>query len=569
MNRKFLRLLMAIGVAVGVMSVPALAQDPLGFGEGQPVILGNFGGDIITTNPLLVTDGSSRDVVVQLYPNFIGSDPETGAETPGAAKSLATDWTYNEDGTVLTINLRDDWAWSDGTPITSADVKYAYDAIISGEIDTTLGSYVSSIVSVEVPDDYTVVITFQAADCAAITVAANIPVVPAHYFGEIYANLSDMTTESPYNLNPEVTAGPFVFSNFRTGEQVTLLASETYPDSPAGHVVPQGYVYKNVSDQILIVEQFLAGQLTMIDSVPEDREAEMGERADAGEFTLIRRPAGGWQVVLFNLGNPANPQNGLDEEGNVIPQESHPILGDLAVRQAITHAVDHAALNEGAFAGTGIPVGGVMLPQSWAYNENIAPYAYDPELAASLLEGAGWVDSDGDGVREKDGVTLTLTLGTFSGNASIDAFNVLFQDQLAQVGIQVNLDILEFGALVESLLSQTYDMIVLFWGVTTTSPQDMYDMLSAEADIPGAAYGVTSFYSEEFETLMKDARVLPGCDIDERKAMYDRAQEIVNDNVPWLLVNTSIVPIAVTNNLENFDPKTNSVTWNLPAWSIR
>src|SRR5690606_6075787 len=145
------------------------------------------------------------------------------------------------------------------------------------------------------------------------------------------------------------------------------------------------------------------------------------------EFVYLERPSTGWQVVLFNLGNPENPQPGLDEEGNVIEQESHPILGDVNVRKAISHAVDHDALNEGAYAGTGIPVGGAMLPQSWAYNENLQPHAFDPELAMQLLEDAGWVDADGDGIREKDGQTLTLTLGTYTGNVSIDAFNVLMQ----------------------------------------------------------------------------------------------------------------------------------------------
>lgn len=568
MNRKFLQLLMVTVVAVGLFVAPALAQDPLGPGEGQPVVLGNFGGDIITTNPLLASDQSSTDVITQLYPNFIGVDPETGIETPGAAKSLATDWSYNEDGTVLTVKLRDDWQWSDGTPITSADVKYAYDAAISGEIDTVLGSYLTNVVSLETPDDYTVEITFAAADCAAVTVASYIPVVPAHYYAEAYPTFADMTTESPVNLKPEVTAGPFSFANFRSGEQVTLLANQDYPDSPAGYVVPEGFVYKNTTDQLVEVEQFLAGQITYV-GVPEDRQAEMEERGAAGEFVYLERPSTGWQVVLFNLANPENPQPGLDEEGNVIEQEPHPILGDLNVRLAISHAVDHAALNEGAYAGTGIPVGGAMLPQSWAYNEDIEPFAYDPELAMQLLEEAGWVDSDGDGIREKDGQPLALTLGTYTGNVSIDAFNVLMQDQLKQVGIDLELEIMEFGVLVDDLLNQTYDLIVLFWGVSTNAPQDMYDMLSAEADAPGASFGVTSFYNEEFETLMQEARTLPGCDTEERKAMYDRAQEIIHESAPWLLVNTSMAPIAVTNSLENFDPKTNSLLWNLPAWSLR
>lgn len=555
--------------AVSLFVAPVMAQEPLGPGEGQPVILGNFGGDITTTNPLLVNDGGSADVVARLFPAFIGVDPDSGVETPGVPNSLATGWEFSEDGKTLTITIRTDRVWSDGTPITSADIQYAYDAIVSGELDSPLASYLATVESLTTPTPDTVVITFAEPDCAAVTVATNIPVVPSAYYQSVYPTFAEMTTDNPANLNPEVTSNAFKFSNFRSGEQVTLLANQDYPDSPAGYVVPQGWVYKNVTDQIIEVEQFLAGQITIVQSVPEDREADMTARAAAGEFILDKRPAGGWQVLLFNTSDPANPTNGRDEEGNILEQPAHPILGDLAVRQAITHAIDHAALNAGAFAGTGIPVGGAMLPQSWAHNPDLAPYAYDPALAASLLEGAGWVDSDGDGIREKDGLKLTLALTTFTGNASVDASSILIQDQLKQVGIEVTLDIIEFGPMLDKLVGQTYDMLMVFWGVTNNSPQDMYDMLSADADLPGSGFGVTSFYNEEFETLMKQARTLPGCDLEARAELYRQAQEIVYNEVPWYLVNTSVVPIAVSNKLENWEPRQNSIFWNLPAWSLR
>jgi len=561
---------LVVGVAAASLLVaPVMAQDPLGPGEGQPIILGNFGGDITTTNPLLVNDGGSQDVVARLFPTFIGIDPETGVELAGVANSLATGWEFSDEGKTLTVTLRTDRVWSDGTPITSADIQYAYDAIVSGELDSPLGSYLATVESLTTPDPATVVITFAEADCAAVTAVSNIPVVPSAYYASVYPTFADMTTDNPANLNPEVTSNAFAFANFRAGEQVTLLANQDYPDSQAGYVVPEGWVYKNVTDQILEVEQFLAGQITIIQSVPEDRQQEIEDRAAAGEFILDKRPAGGWQVLLFNTANPANPLPGLDENGEPVEQDPHPILSDLAVREAITHAIDHSALNEGAFAGSGIPVGGALLPQSWAYDESLSPYAFDPELAMSLLEGAGWVDTDGDGIREKDGMTLTLAMTTFTGNASVDASAILIQDQLKQVGIDMTLDIIEFGPMLDKLVGQTYDMLMVFWGVTNNAPQDMYDMLSAEADVPTSGFGVTSFYNEEFEAVMKEARTLPGCDTEARKALYARAQEIVYNEVPWYLVNTSIVPIAVTGELENWDPRPNSIYWNLPSWSIR
>jgi peptide/nickel transport system substrate-binding protein len=200
-------------------------------------------------------------------------------------------------------------------------------------------------------------------------------------------------------------------------------------------------------------------------------------------------------------------------------------------------------------------------------------------MSIQLLEEAGWVDDDNDietprvatdavGTVEA-GTPLTLELTTFTGNLSVDSSSILIQDQLKQVGIGLTLDIIEFTPMLDKLVGQTYDMLMVFWGVTPTRPQDMYDQLGIEGDVPGAGFNSGSYYNEEFEEVMLSARSLPGCDQEERKALYDRAQEIIHEEVPYYLVNTSIVPVLIQNNVENVDVKTNSVTWNLPSWTIR
>jgi peptide/nickel transport system substrate-binding protein len=572
--------LVVVLALLALIVVPVLAQEgtTLGPGEGAPIVAGNFGGDISTTNPLLVNDGSSQDIVSRIYPLFIGFDPDSGLPAPGAARSLATDWSFSDDGLVMTVTLRSDMTWSDGTPVTAADVKYAYDAVVSGDVDSPITSFVEPyIATLEAPDPNTVVITFNEFDCTTVQVAANLAVVPAHHFQTIYPTFADINAESEENLNPTVTAGPYNFRNFRPGEQVTLVANPEYTDTPAGYVVPEGFIYKNVTDQLVWVEQFLAGEITYVDSVPEDREAEMAERAAAGEFQYYKTPSTGWQVLLFNTADPAEAQAGRDEDGNLIEQNPHPVFGDLRVRQAFVHAIDHAALNAGAFSGNGSPVGGMMLPQSWAYNEALAPYAYDPELAMSLLDEAGWVDDDNDPATPRvaqgvptveDGTVLEFALTTFTGNPSVDSSAILMADQLTNVGFQVNLDVIEFGPMVDKLLGQTYDALMVFWGVGAQSPQDMIDLLGSTSDQPGSGFGVTSFYNQEFEDLMAEARALPGCDQAARKALYDQAQQIVYDNVPMFFVNTSLVPIAVSNGVPNFEPRRNGVFWNQAAWAI-
>src|SRR5258708_15519228 len=267
-----LRSLVIMVVLVSLLvSAPALStlnaqgnlQDP-GPGKGAPIVQPNAGTDIVTLNPILVQDGPSGDVVNQLFPAFIGSDPDTGLPKPGASGAMVKDWKISSDGLTYTFTVRTDWKWSDGTPITSADVKYAYDVIASGKVQSNLTAFLDNIGGVDAPDAQTVVVKFKKLDCSGIIVASNLLVVPSKKYQEVYPTFDKMTADSPYNLKPTVTAGIFQFSNFRPGEQVTLTADQHFPDALAGHVIPQGWIYKNVSDQSLAVVQFLAAKIRSI-----------------------------------------------------------------------------------------------------------------------------------------------------------------------------------------------------------------------------------------------------------------------------------------------------------------
>ena len=457
---------------VALLALPASAQETLGAGEGAPIVWPNFGGDPTNFNPLLISDGPSGDIARFIWPNFLKINVETGGYDAGAPDQIVDSWTISDDGTVYTFTLRDDYTWTDGTPITSADFLYAYDALASGALDSPLIGSVSSVASVEAPDAQTVVVTFTAADCSALSTIDDIPPVPAHVFNELFGTDYAAINESEFNTNPTVTAGEFEFSNFRTGEQVTLTPNQEFPDTEFGYVIPQGYIQRQLADQTLVVEEFLAGNLTIIDSVPEDREAELKDLAAAGEVNLIEGPASGWQFISFNVADPLNPQNAEDESGAPIDQGNHPIFGDVRVRQAFALSIDHAALNEGAFNGSGIPVASPILEASWAHNDTLSPWAYDPEAAMALLDEAGFVDDDNDpttprvatedALYAEPGTTLSFALTSFSGNTSVESSAVLMQDQLAATGFDMTLDILEFQTMLEKFDGQNFDACLLY-----------------------------------------------------------------------------------------------------------
>lgn len=567
-----------IVVLLGALIVPISAQDQEpGPGEGGPIVEANFGGqDIITLNPIVTNDNPSATVQARLYPGFIGIDPFTLNHAPdGYAFALVTGWDISEDGRTYTFHLRDDYTWSDGVPITSADYVYSYEAIASGEVEAngSMIAGVGAIESVTALDDYTVEVVFLEADCGAIGVANLIPVVPAHHFQELFPNFADMN-EAEF-LEVTVSAGDFSFANFRPGEQVTLVADQDFPDSQLGFVVPEGWVYRNVADQNAMVEQFREGIFTYI-VLPQAFQEEFREAAASGEYQIAESPQFSVTYVFWNLADRENPQSAFDDEGNPLEQGVHPIFGDIRVRQALAMGYDYNALNEGVFFGNGIQMATPVLPASWVYNPDLEAFPYDPVRADELLTEAGWIDEDGDGVREchgclyaEEGTPLEFELTTNAGNTAREAAGIVLQDQWGQLGARVNFTPLDFNVLVEQLLGQTHEAVII--GLTAPPPDDpdrLRRNLTPVGDSLGAGFNTGSYNNPQVNEILEQARVLPGCDADGRRALYWEAMEIIRDEVPWLVLGTFLETRVAQPNVANWEPTMGFPRWNIDEWYV-
>lgn len=567
---KLLFLSLCLGLFV-ILAIPALAQE-VGPGEGAPVLWPNFGADIATLNPILAQDGSSNRVNALLYPAFLGVDSSTGNFGQGIQGQIVDTWSISDDGLTYTFTLREDYNWSDGTPITSADVKYVWDAMQDADlrVNGNLASIKSLISSVEAPDPRTVVMTFQSPDCNALNSASKFIPVPAHIFQELYGSDYNLMNDSDYNLNPTVTGGPFKFQNFRPGEQVTLLANLDFPDSPIGYVAPEGYIDKNVTDQTVQVEQFLVGELTGMAGVPSARQQELQDLVDAGQYQGYTSERANYRFIALNIGDPANPQNAFDADGNPIDQGHHPILGDVRVRQALNYAMDFEAINQGAFQGFGFQGSTHSRPDNWAHKD-IPPYPYDTDMATALLEEAGWTDTNGDGIREctsclyaEPGTELAFKLETNAGNTSQEALGTILQDQWLQIGARVDFQPIDFNVLVEQLQAQTYDAIMIFWGFDFPANPDgeLRGVHMPEADVLNSGFNATSFNNARFNELVDQARALPGCDPAELKELYGEAYQILHDESPWIWIGGSQVLSVAQPNVNGFAPNDLAADWN-------
>ena len=559
---KFAKLVL-LTVFMAVVAFGASAQD-----SGGVIIGTNFGGDPTSMNPLLTNNTVDLSLTEFLFPSLYNIDPETRSPMMGGRNDqdngLALDWTISDDGLTYTFTLRDDIAWNDGTPVTAHDYAFTFDALASGETSSPRGAVLQSVASVEAVDDTTVVVTLSVASCRAILELDDFGILPKHIIEPLIEGDFSAIDALEYNKNPDVTSGVFNFGVLIPDEQTSLLRNDNHWLT----VSPDGYIMRNVPDQLVGVEQFLAGEVTSIGtagsaSVPLSRMQEFRERAEAGEFQIYEYVDDGLTFVGFNLADPANPANATDEDGNPIDQGHHPLFGDVRVRQALAQAVNYADIIEGAAHGEGVQVSSFGTPALWGYDSSIEPWQYNQEAAIALLTEAGFVDHDDDpgtplvatedALYAEPGTPFAFEMITNSGNLVREASGTVIQDQLGQIGIDVDFQLQEFGPLVTRLLGQDFDAIII--GFTNLAQDtDARNVFTPVGDLVGGGFNFVSYRNDRVTELYHQALTLPGCDIAERQALYHEISQILHEELPWWWLFAPNSMFAESNALQNWEP---------------
>ncbi len=560
---------------LGALIVPVAAQT----GEGGTIIYGSFGSsNADTLDPIFCLDTTCSRLVGLLYPNLVGVEPYSASIQPAQPGGLAESWDISDDGLTYTFHLRDDMTWSDGTPVTAQDVQYTFDAIMNPANESDL-SFIGSanggtIDSMTAIDDNTLQVVFTAADCTALGSVALNP-VPSHL---LPADTSEMLN-SDYNLNPSVTGGVFNFGSY-TPEQISLIASSTYPasDTQLGFVSPGVFIQKLVTDQTVQMQQFLGGQISYVDGVPSSSVDDVRAAADAGDVQIYEYAGDAWDYLAMNFADPTNPQDAYDADGNPIDQGHHPIFGDLRVRQAIAMTLDIDAIIQGAVFGNGTRMPGAQIVSSWAHNPDLQPIPRDVEGATKLLDEAGWVDDDGDPstpricqgcMYAEEGSPLEFSLVTNEGNTRRTAIGQLVQDQLAEIGFQVDFSTIDFNVLIDDyMLSQTFDALILGWREGFPDDPDQEQLFASTSDTVDAGSNFTSYNDPEVDTLLRQALTVPGCAVEDRQPLYWQIEEKIQQDLPYVWLFSQNGMYAAQSNVDNWTPLPAQPIWNVDAWTV-
>lgn len=332
------------------------------------------------------------------------------------------------DGTSVTWTLRPDVTWADGEPFTAADVVFTFEFIRNPVVAAATAQFYEGVKSVEALDEYTVKITF-----ANPTPAWSVPftgqtglILPRHIFEEF--NGPD-ARDALANLQP-VGTGPYQVVGFESGTVVFEANPSYWGGRPAFQRVE---LLGGIAPYAAAREVMQTGTADFAHNLQIEAEALSGLETDAsGHITTLF----GSQVERIML-NFANPFARTEEGERSSPQIPHPYFSDLRVRQAVNLAIDRDTIVEQLYGTTGKPTAHLLVAPE-IYQTPGDDYAYDLERAKALLDEAGWVDTNGDGVREKDGVALEV-LFQAAVSPVRQKTQAIVSDSLKELGVDVEI----------------------------------------------------------------------------------------------------------------------------------
>jgi peptide/nickel transport system substrate-binding protein len=510
--------LAALGIVLVFLVLFQLGSDQLPV-EGPTVEVPVRGGTYVegvlgyseAINPILAPRMVQANPVDQdlsaLVFNGLTSLDHSGRISP----SLAVEWQVLGDGAIYEFRLRPGVRWHDGAPLTSADVAFTVQAIQDPgyQGDPSLADLWRNV-RVETPDDETV--RFELAEpFPSFINYTTVGLLPAHLLGNVPAT---ELPEHEFSTRHPVGTGMFKVESI-SPDRVVLAANQDYwrPTPFLDRV--EFWFYAGWEDLLADYEQ---GQ---IHGFHPPQIAYLSALAAMPELQIYSAESAGYGIVFLNLAGEATP-----------------FFQEKEVRQGLLYALDRQMLIDTHLRGQALVAHSPIAPMSWAYDPSVREYGYDPERAIGLLDASGWMDTDADRIRDKDGIKLSFTLLT-GDDASLASMAEEMARQWQAVGVEVQVRQVSSEAANEAVRSRDFDAALVQVGLTADpDPYPLWHSTQAEA-----GQNFSGYASEEADVVMEEIRST--ADIDELTRLYHSFQHIFAEDVPSLLVYYPIYTYAM------------------------
>ena len=520
--------------------------------------------DPLTFNLAIATDASSSGVLGYLFEGLT----ETSWLTDEVEPALAEFWERSEDGLRWTFRLRKDVEWHDGERFTAPDVGFTFNHIIYNHdipassrpsfhfrfLDDESGEWEEAPMTVTVVDDFTVECVLPV-PFAPFLRSMGTAIYPKHILEK---HVDDGTFVETWGIDTDpaevIGTGPFTIEGYEPGERVVMRRNPNYWLKDAKN---NRLPYLDEVVQIIVPDleaelaKFLAGESDAHGVLGEEL-AELEPLQEEGNFTIYKRgPAFGTTSLGFNM----NPGKSADTGEPYLAPDKLKWFQNTQFRQAVAHSIDKRAIIDDVQHGQGYPQWSSISPAAGDFH-NPSVRQHDLEKANEILDGIGWKDTDGDGIREDgDGNAIEFSMVTNSGNSVRERVGEIVEKGMKEIGIGVDYELVELGDLV-SQLTATYDWEAMIIGFTGgTEPHGGINFWHSGESLhlwyPNQPEPATEWEAEIDELYIKGSQEL---DREKRVEIYHRAQEVAAENVPVIYTTLSERLTAVRNVFGNTTP---------------
>ena len=479
-------LALTLAACGGGASAPAPGNDATPR-RGGTLVIGSAV-DVDAWNEYVSQQTLAINILHRLYARLAQERGDSREHPPSFDPQLAESWSFSADGLTLTFKLRES-SWSDGTPLTAADVRFTWTAQTSPAVSWTGASNKERIKDVSVVDLRTVAFHFDRAYPEMLADAIEGGVLPEHVFSKV--PFAEWRTHDWSQAT--IGSGPFLLAHWRPGEEIALAKNPRYvrADRPLVDQV----VVRIVPDVGNLETQLSAGAVDYVEGVPPQDAKRVGALA-------------GVSLLVFE--NPMFDYVGWNARKKP--------FNDPEVRRALTLGIDRKAIVDDLLYGFGRVSTGPLLSTWWAADPTLTPWPYDPAEARRILAAKGYDAAH----------PLAFELTTNSGNRLREAVTLKIQDQLARIGVKASPRSFEMKAFRERNLAGKFDAYVAGWRFN--GKLDLASIFGGKA-LPPAGSNAVAYRSDEADRLL--AAIGTATDWQSAKEAYGKLARRIHEDQPY------------------------------------
>ncbi|HYF94601.1 MAG TPA: peptide-binding protein [Symbiobacteriaceae bacterium] len=494
------------GSSTAPAAKPAAPEAPKQEAPQTPKVQGRLTwsgvGEPVNFNPILQSDVNSAWVAQRVFSGLVEIN-----EKLEVAPDLATGWTQSTDGLAWTFKLRTNVKFHDGKPMTAEDVAFTYNAIKDKGYTGPRSGDFTALDRVEVVDPATVKFILKQSFAPFLS-NLTYGILPKHLYDA--KPVSEMK-ENPANRKP-VGTGAWKFGEWVPGQYLTLVRNDDYYTE--GPYIPE-MVLKFVQDGNVATAKLEAGEFD-IGAIPPTSVKRFMEK-QSQVFNFYPYQGTGFEYLAFNMTKP-----GLNEK---------------AVRQAIAYAIDRQKIVSDILEGQAIVLNAPVPPASWAYAEKPLRYTLDPAKSVKLLEDAGYTKG-ADGIYAKNGQRLSFTITTNTGSPVRESECLFIQKALKDIGIELKMNLVELSVFQgKAMPTGAFDMVLNRLNLNVDpDPYSYFHSTQGQKNAKGTFVGfnISQYSNPEIDQLLEDGRKT--LDQVKRKEIYAKYQEIIAEEIPWLVM---------------------------------